>query len=247
MTGNEKIPWKRLAVEAAAIVGSILLAFAIDAWWEERMERRAEAGILDTLQKEFLANYDLLDDWKERCTAFCGAERGSNQVYEMINQALAAGVTTIEVSDSQLDELVGAGTFEAETPVLDGLIQSGQLAIVQDQRISSAIATWDRFLRDAVELQVRARQNIDRYLLPALIERGDVGHVVRNHALQLVDEDVDFSGVTTLVIDLEFKGIIAQRSENAIRISFTMDRAQRAAGEVLAAIDAARTPTNSSR
>jgi hypothetical protein len=246
MTGNEKIPWRRLSVEAAAIVGSILLAFAIDAWWEERQERRAEEGILDTLQKEFSANYDLLDEWKERCTAFCGAERGSNQVYEMIEQALAAGITTIEVLDSQLDELVGAGTFEAETPVLDGLIQSGQLAIVQDQRVSSAIAIWDRFLRDSVELQVRARQNIDRYLIPALIERGDVGHVLRNHAFQLVDEGVDFSGVTTLAIDLEFKGIIAQRSENAIRISFTIDRVQRAAGDVLAAIYGARSDADSS-
>ena len=247
MTETQNIPWKRLSVEAAAIVASILLAFAIDAWWEERLERRTEAGILDRLQKEFSANYDLIDEMKERCTGFCKAERASSQVYEMIDQALAASIATIEVSDAQLDDLIGAATFEAETPVLDGLIQSGQLAIVQDQRISSAIATWDRFLRDSVDLQVRARQNIDRYLIPALIERGDVGHVVRNHALKLVDEDVDFSGVTTLVIDLEFKGIIAQRSENAIRIAFTMDRAQRAAGEVLAAIDSARSPADNSR
>jgi hypothetical protein len=32
MVENEKLPWKRLTVEAAAIVASILLAFAIDAW-----------------------------------------------------------------------------------------------------------------------------------------------------------------------------------------------------------------------
>ncbi len=247
MTETQNVPWKRLSVEAAAIVASILLAFAIDAWWEERLERRVEAGILDMLQKEFSANYDLLDEMKERCTSFCRANIGSNQVYEMIDQALAASVATIEVSDSQLDDLVTAPTFEAETPVLDGLIQSGQLAIVQDKRISSTIATWDRFLRDSVDLQVRARQNIDRYLIPALIKRGDVGHVVRNHARQQVDENVDFSGVTTLAIDLEFKGIIAQRSENTIRISFSMDRAQQAAGEVLAAIVAARSHSDSSR
>jgi len=246
MNMSQDIPWKRLSVEAAAIVVSILLAFAIDAWWEERLERRTEAGILDRLQKEFSANYDLIDEMKERCTAFCRAERASSQVYEMIDQALAASIATIEVSDAQMDDLIGAATFEAETPVLDGLIQSGQLAIVQDQRISSAIATWDRFLRDSVELQVRARQNIDRYLIPALIKRGDVGHVVRNHALQHVDENVDFSGETTLALDIEFKGIIAQRSENTIRISFAMDRAQRAAGEVLAAINVARSRADGS-
>ena len=35
MTETQKIPWKRISVEAAASVASILLAFAIDAWWEE--------------------------------------------------------------------------------------------------------------------------------------------------------------------------------------------------------------------
>ena len=46
MTNTEKIPWKRLSVEAAAIVGSILLAFAIDAWWEDRNQHIEEVEIL---------------------------------------------------------------------------------------------------------------------------------------------------------------------------------------------------------
>jgi hypothetical protein len=46
MTDTQRIPWKRLSVEAAAIVVSILLAFAIDAWWEDRNERIEEAEIL---------------------------------------------------------------------------------------------------------------------------------------------------------------------------------------------------------
>jgi hypothetical protein len=32
MSESRKIAWKRLSVEAAAIVASILLAFVIDAW-----------------------------------------------------------------------------------------------------------------------------------------------------------------------------------------------------------------------
>ena len=37
---SQDIPWKRLSVEGVAIVASILLAFAIDAWWGERLEHR---------------------------------------------------------------------------------------------------------------------------------------------------------------------------------------------------------------
>jgi hypothetical protein len=34
----QKIQWKRLSVEAVAIVASILFAFAIDAWWDDRQK-----------------------------------------------------------------------------------------------------------------------------------------------------------------------------------------------------------------
>ena len=53
MKRSQDIPWKRLSVEAAAIVVSILLAFAIDAWWEERLERKEEAEQLVRLHAEF--------------------------------------------------------------------------------------------------------------------------------------------------------------------------------------------------
>ena len=39
MSDTREIPWKRLVVEGAAIVASILLAFAIDAWWQDRSDQ----------------------------------------------------------------------------------------------------------------------------------------------------------------------------------------------------------------
>ncbi len=53
MRDVNNIQWKRRSVEAAAIVASILLAFAIDAWWAEQQDRRAESEILSRLHKEF--------------------------------------------------------------------------------------------------------------------------------------------------------------------------------------------------
>lgn len=39
-TDSKEIPWKRIGIEATAIVASILLAFAIDAWWEESQNQQ---------------------------------------------------------------------------------------------------------------------------------------------------------------------------------------------------------------
>lgn len=39
MTQTQKIAWPTILAEAAAIIVSILLAFAIDAWWDARADR----------------------------------------------------------------------------------------------------------------------------------------------------------------------------------------------------------------
>jgi hypothetical protein len=45
-----------LLTEAVLIVASILLAFTLDSWWDERKERVEETEILQGLQEEFLQN-----------------------------------------------------------------------------------------------------------------------------------------------------------------------------------------------
>ena len=42
-----KTPWQRVLIEGALIVGSILLAFGIQAGWDERNERRAVQTAVD--------------------------------------------------------------------------------------------------------------------------------------------------------------------------------------------------------
>ena len=47
------IPWGQIAVEAVAIVASVLLAFSIDAWWDNRKDLLEEQEILLGLEIEF--------------------------------------------------------------------------------------------------------------------------------------------------------------------------------------------------
>ena len=41
------IPWLRVFIEGVVIVGSILLAFGLQAWWEGRQERAQGTAYLD--------------------------------------------------------------------------------------------------------------------------------------------------------------------------------------------------------
>lgn len=58
MTDTKEIPWRRLTVEGAAIVVSILLAFGIDAWWDERNDLHRERAYLEILRDDVVRTID---------------------------------------------------------------------------------------------------------------------------------------------------------------------------------------------
>ncbi len=47
---TRQVPWLRVFVEGVVIVGSILLAFGIDAAWEERQEREEERALIQEIR-----------------------------------------------------------------------------------------------------------------------------------------------------------------------------------------------------
>ncbi len=56
MIETQKIHWKRIGIEAAAIVASILLAFAIDAWWSSKSEQARTEELLRALEVEWASD-----------------------------------------------------------------------------------------------------------------------------------------------------------------------------------------------
>jgi len=61
MTDNQNIQWRRTAVEAAAVVASILLAFSIDAWWSSKSEQARTDELLQALSLEWASDLQRID------------------------------------------------------------------------------------------------------------------------------------------------------------------------------------------
>ena len=53
---NQKIAWKRLALEVVVIVGSILLAFWIQAWWEGVQEQEERDALVRLIRADIAKN-----------------------------------------------------------------------------------------------------------------------------------------------------------------------------------------------
>ena len=120
MTDLHAIQWRRIAVESVAIVVSILLAFAIDAWWEERQERVEEAEILVGLEQEFLDIQSLIESKLQQYSQMKTAvaellvayEQKAWQYEEMSLDAAVQWLitpTSIEFGGGVLDAVISAG------------------------------------------------------------------------------------------------------------------------------------------
>ena len=130
----KRIDWSRLLIEGIVIVVSILLAFAIDAWWDERQEFSAQTERLVRVAAELRSN----------------AERVAEQ-QEVLEGAIDAGSTMLSWMGPEPAEVEQDLFFDTETT----LLSIGTFSLLRratDEYLASAEAgssSHDQF-RDAL-------------------------------------------------------------------------------------------------
>jgi hypothetical protein len=112
------IPWPRVLAEGIAIVASILLAFAIQAWWDARSERQLEQEYLSAIHVEIegaLAEVQrdlatLQETGRALDEFFVDAPLPSHSLRRLL--ALASVVPNIAPPTAVLDDLVASGRLQ---------------------------------------------------------------------------------------------------------------------------------------
>lgn len=137
MADNQTLPWKRLTLEATAIVGSILLAFAIDAWWEERQDHREEQQILQGLHAEFEENHTVLQRHLARhLVGIQSLERVLDAIERGRDKDVASTI------DAALTGMLTPSTTDLGSGVLDALLSSGRIEILTNRNLRAKLAAW---------------------------------------------------------------------------------------------------------
>lgn len=137
---------KGLIVEVVAIVLSILLAFAIDAWWDERQERAEEREILESLYVEFEANRD------EAASVISIHEVAVQSVATLMElRQEEILVLSAEEVEQQMRFFANPRTFDAVRGSVDALTSSGKLGILRDRELREALTTFVNIIEDAAE------------------------------------------------------------------------------------------------
>lgn len=159
---------KKLIAQGSAIVLSVLLAFAIDAWWDRLGEKDDERESLLTVQADLEATIDLLEDYADVVARISGA---SLSAYRALSSYVPSGARD-SISDLMVASTVRR-TMRLPRSGYTGLVSTGALRLIRDRDIRNQII---RFYADAESLQEIAEKNstthTDGHLASVLIRGG---------------------------------------------------------------------------
>ena len=168
------IPWPRLLAESAAIVGSILFAFAIDAWWQNRQETTSDLTHLAAVVNELGTHRVLLQE------AITAHERTSVAVTELLNYISSEGTmeTTADVP-VVLGRLLNFYEINAPFGALETAISAGAVPRMLNTQLATDLASWPVSIEDLLEEQNQGYQQMFR-LLASLSDVTSLADVYKN-------------------------------------------------------------------
>ena len=137
MDTEQKIPWKRLTTEGAVIVVSILLAFAIDAWWEERQERRAQLQSLARVAAEIEANTTVA---KNKVEALQKAIDSTSEYLAWVGPEPLA--VSVEDYSQKWTEILEIGMFALVRRATDEYLGMGSPISEKEAATRDALLAW---------------------------------------------------------------------------------------------------------
>ena len=167
-----QLPWLRIVAEGSAIVVSILLAFAIDAWWARQAEAEHRDALLESLHADFTVSQAHLAQWRA----------GNERIHAALTRFRERLVATppgaeLIVPEDWLIAAVSTPTYSPTDATLQAAISSGQLDLIRDQELRSLLALWRQQVDDTAEDELLVRRIVVDRFVPALADEVRLGRI----------------------------------------------------------------------
>ena len=190
-------------MEGAVIVGSILLAFGIDAAWEGREEAERREVLLAAIGSDMGRAREEVD----RVAGFHGF--GRTAATDLLRLSTETPLTESEarVADSLVAAVFSTATYDAPMGAVESLLGSGGLNILGDPRLTLALTAFPALVADLVREQAQLTSLADdlaEYL-------GDQGVDVALLAAPGFDVpwETGQANVSSVVASPRFRGIVS--------------------------------------
>ena len=169
---RKSIRW--LLLESSAIVLSILLAFAIDAWWQNHQDREMEQALLRSVTVELAQNIEVVD----RELKYRYAVKDSiNRLFMAAGGEPALGVEDV---DELLSDLTWWGEAGLATGVIDSLLLSGNLALISSAALRHELAALPSHYDRVSRTERQDYETLRNVVMPFLSANANVPQIARH-------------------------------------------------------------------
>lgn len=220
-------------LELLTVVGGILIAFSLDAWWDDRAEARWEVTQLHALHDEFSRN---LAEFEEIQLSH---ERQARHVLGMLAEVAGAEPgTPLNFPDSVLSDLVGWRTTDVSSGTLDALLASGRLTGMRNPDLRRLLAEWPAELHDGLEDEELARDFLVYAMAPRLAGEGVMFSAYTAHlGLSNLPEALELEHDIEVTASVALADLLAERLRHLYYNAGSSVRLQTLIGRILEVLE----------
>ena len=161
--------------EVFIVLVGVLLAFALNSWWNNVKEAKTRKIILSNLLDEMeYNNQELRQTLRIDEFVLHNAE-----ALEEILHGTPKG-EQVAVADTILSAFIIAATNNPSTGSLNSILTSGKIDYINNNALITSIITWNNKLDDATEDEQTAFNFIENQFLPAMREQVDLSDIFDN-------------------------------------------------------------------
>ena len=192
-----------MLTEAVVIVGSILLAFGIDAAWDARGEAELERRLLEALAEDFRFAES---EWKE-------VKAGHNTVVESMERLLtwaeqgSVPADQRAVADTVLSNVFWRMRFHPPMGTVEAVLGSGRLDLLQNQELVGALTRWSAVVAAVNRREVDGADHFYEAVYPYLRTRLNIQDMDKAIPREVPWEQQP-TDAYVLVSDREFHNVI---------------------------------------
>ena len=208
MANTNNIQWKRTAVEGVAIVVSILLAFWIDTWWEDRKEARLEVVYLLELQENFELSKSRLEDQAAEL------EETARSMQILQNQSvLESPSMSVSELNENFGQVINMSSFFPVNRAYANMTGSGELKLIRSRPLKKALAEYYAAAQVTVLVQNTHEMELVQIYEPYIIANLDYAAVaVTNIDDFPIPPSIEESSILKVLATREFRNILIQKT-----------------------------------
>ena len=162
------IQWPRIFAEGTAIVLSILLAFAVDAWWQERREQANYRAQVETLLSEFKESKIQLE--RQLDEGLIDSLRATTRLLEMIGPE--AEVDSPLEAQIAIGQSLATGVFSPELGSLQSVLMARSEIDFIDDDTWTLLQRWPVVINDLEVDSHHLERNREETLIDAVLPLG---------------------------------------------------------------------------